>query len=141
MSTLPAAIARNVHLIGASAVFLSIATWAMEFGGVVEVCPYCQVQRTAIGVLGVLLLLPMRGCWWIRYAAGVVGAFGAVTAATQHFNGWMAIHKGTFQGFSPIYASGFLLSAFALMVLVGEWMILSDLHGNRPRTAGEADLA
>lgn len=128
MSALPTGIVRNVRLIGAAAVILSLATWAMEWTRLVEVCPYCEVQRTAIGILGVLLLLPARGSWWVRYLASVTAAFGGVTAATQHFNGWMAIHKGEFHGFAPIYGNGFLLSAAALLIIVGEWMILADLH-------------
>jgi hypothetical protein len=55
-----------------------------------------------------------------------------VTAATQHFNGWMAIHKGEFHGFLPIYGNGFLLSAAALFIIIGEWMILADLHRPKP---------
>lgn len=130
MPDLPPILARNIRLLGVLAVLISLATWTMEWSGVVEPCPYCEVQRTVIGLLGVLMLLPIRGSWTLLYIASLLGALGAVTAATQHFNGWSAIAKGEFKGFLPIYANGFLLSGAALAIIVAQWMILRAIHTN-----------
>lgn len=124
----PPAILKRHRLIGVLAVLISLATWTMQWTGVVEPCPYCAVQRTVIGLLGLLLLVPPRASWTTLYVGGVVAFFGAAVAAAQHFNGWAAIQKGTFKGFSPLYANGFLLSACALAMIVGEWMLLRHVQ-------------
>lgn len=128
MPILPPVLARHARLLGAAAVLLFLATWGMEWSGVVEACLYCQVERTVIGLLGLLMLLSVRGSWAMLYAASVLAFFGAATAATQHFNGWMAINKGEFKGFTPIYANGFVLSAAAVAIIIGQWLILRGLQ-------------
>ncbi len=130
MPELPPILARNIRPLGVLALLISIGTWTMEWSGAVEACPYCEVQRTVIGLLGVLMLLPARGSWTILNLASLLGALGAVTAATQHFNGWSAITKGEFKGFLPIYANGFLLSGAALAIIVAQWRMLRAIHTN-----------
>ena len=34
-----------------------LITWWMDLSGVVSVCPYCRVQRTAIGLVGLFLII------------------------------------------------------------------------------------
>lgn len=128
------ALLRRPHLFGGLAILISLGAWTMQWTGVVDPCPYCEVQRTVIGLLGLMLFIPPRASWTTIYAGSVLAVFGAVVAATQHFNGWAAIHKGTFKGFAPIYANGFLLSACALAVIVGEWMLLRDVQSTEAST-------
>ncbi|MGL3822251.1 disulfide bond formation protein B [Sphingopyxis sp. R3-92] len=135
MPELPPALARNIRPLGIVALVVSLATWTMEWSGAVEMCPYCEVQRTVIGLLGILMLVPARRSWTTLYLASLLGALGAVTAATQHFNGWSAIAKGEFKGFLPIYGNGFLLSGAALAIIVGQWMILRAIHTNDEESA------
>lgn len=135
MPELPRVLGRHSRLLGIAAILLSLSTWTMEWSRVVEVCPYCEVQRTVIGVLGILMLLPARASWAVMYVASVIAFFGAVTAATQHFNGWSAISKGEFKGFMPIYGNGFLLSAAALAIIVGQWLILRARHAGKGPSA------
>lgn len=129
MLPLPSILYHRVRTVGAVAILISLATWAMQLTGIVAACPYCAVQRTVIGLLGILMLIPHRS-WGVHYAASVAAFFGAATAAAQHINGWMAIHKGEFHGFSPLYGNGFLLSAAALAIIIGQWMILRGIDGD-----------
>lgn len=106
---------------GIAAILVSVVTWALDMLHVVEPCGYCRVQRTVIGLLGILLLLPAVKHWLIQYFAKTIAALGIVVAATQHFLGWNEISKGEFAFDAPLYADHyvhFLLSAGALFIIV-----------------------
>lgn len=127
MPSLPHLLARHARSLGALAILICLGAWAMELSGLVGPCIYCQVQRTAIGLLGLFMLVPRPG-WWPFYMASVIAFFGATTAATHHMNGWMTIQKGEFAGFMPLYANGFVLSGSALAIIVGQWMVLRGVN-------------
>ena len=111
---------RKTVLVGAvAAIAIALGTWAMDLAGVVEPCGYCRVQRTVIGLLGALLLTPEAWRTWTRYLGAVLAAFGASVAAEQHFKDWNAISQGKFIFVWPLYANSFLLSGFALAIIVG----------------------
>jgi len=46
--------------IGTFTILLSLVTWLTELIGWVGVCPYCQVERSIIGIVGVIMLLPHK---------------------------------------------------------------------------------
>ena len=48
----------NIRTIGFIAIVICLGAWALEWAGAVYICPYCRVQRTVIGILGLLLILP-----------------------------------------------------------------------------------
>ena len=88
------------------------------------VCPYCRVQRTVIGVLGLLTLFARPGgivVPWLSYSAG---AFAFVVAAMQHFNGWKRISAGDFSFNEQWYIDPWLLSGCAMLVLVAQLMLV-----------------
>lgn len=66
-------------------IVVSLATWGLDIAGLVYACPYCQVQRTMIGLVGVILLLPWKNIV-TDYMSLVLGGFGAYVAALQMFN-------------------------------------------------------
>ena len=101
------------------AIAISVLAWMTEFTGLVYVCPYCRVQRTVIGILGVMLLLFIKPNWLVKYFAIVVGFLGAVVAAMQHFNGWKKISSGKFTFNENIFIDPFLLSGGALFIIIG----------------------
>jgi len=109
----------NTRLIACVAIFISITAWAIELMGAVYVCPYCRVQRSVIGILGIILLMPYAHHWIAKYTALVVGFFGAVVASNQHFMGWKKISAGTFSFNSNLAIDPFLLSGFALFIITG----------------------
>jgi len=71
----------NLRLLGVIAIVVSLVTWAMDLAGWVYACPYCRVPRSAIGVVGALMLLPDPRIWWIRYGAAAVCFLGAHVAS------------------------------------------------------------
>jgi disulfide bond formation protein DsbB len=122
-SALPAWAYGRARTLSVVAILISLAAWSLEWTGVVSPCAYCQVQRTIIGLLGLIALLP-QGLGWPRlYVAHVLSAFGAVSASTQHMNGWIALQKGELAE-APLWANSFVLSACALAVIVGQWLLL-----------------
>jgi hypothetical protein len=73
---------RFILFIGILSIIISLATWTMDFMHLVIECMYCRMERTMIGLLGALLLLPTYP-HVIRYLAYVLGFFGASVAAQQ----------------------------------------------------------
>ena len=107
------------RFIAVLAIAISALAWMTEFTGLVYICPYCRVQRTVIGILGVMLLLFIKPNWLVKYFAIVVGFLGAVVAAMQHFNGWKKISSGEFTFNENIFIDSFLLSGGALFIIIG----------------------
>ena len=116
---------QNQRVLGTIAIAIGIGAWGMEFAGTVYLCPYCRVQRTAILLLGLIMVLPFSRHWVAQYIASIVGFMGAVVAVNQNFMGWAKISKGTFAFNEQFYADPFLLSGGALFILIGQlWLIL-----------------
>lgn len=111
-------------LFGLIAIALCIWAWWVDLAGIAYVCPFCRVQRTIIGLLGVMMLLPVHGFWLTRYVSATLGFFGGVVAATQHFGGWARISAGEFEFHDPLYFDSFLLSGAALWIISGLVMLL-----------------
>ncbi|RJE72254.1 hypothetical protein BGP78_19765 [Pseudoalteromonas sp. MSK9-3] len=109
----------NTRLIACVAIFISITAWAVELMGAVYVCPYCRVQRSVIGILGIILLLPFASHWSAKYMALIIGLFGAIVASNQHFMGWKKISAGEFSFNANLAIDPFILSGFALIITIG----------------------
>lgn len=110
---------RNIRWLGILAIVISALTWTADLTGFVYECPYCRVQRTVIGLLGVIALLPNPAHWIARYVAAVLAALGVVVGATQHFGGWRKIFSGKFELGDDWYINSFFLSGFALFIIIG----------------------
>ncbi|MBB6521500.1 disulfide bond formation protein B [Pseudoteredinibacter isoporae] len=107
------------YIVALAAIVISILAWVSELSGMVYVCPYCRVQRTVIGILGIILISPFSYHWIARFMSMVIGTFGVVVAANQHFMGWKKISAGTFQFNDNIVIDPFLLSGLALAGIIG----------------------
>ncbi|KAF1014976.1 MAG: hypothetical protein GAK31_02463 [Stenotrophomonas maltophilia] len=123
---------RYVRWLGAISIAISVVAWAVEWSGMAYVCPYCRVQRTAIGLLGVLLLLVRPRALVVPYLAAVIGLFAFVVAAMQHFNGWKRISAGTFALNESWYLDPWLLSGAAMLILMAQLMLVQAV-ANRPQ--------
>lgn len=116
-------ILKNRRWIGVCAIIICIWAWSVELAGWTYVCPFCRVQRTVIGILGLLLLAPIYGHWLTRYVSvtlgflGFLGFLGAHVAASQHFRGWRRISSGEYEMHTPFHDDSFLLSGAALFIL------------------------
>ena len=48
----------RLHIpLGILLMIVSIATWILDWTGLVAACPYCQTQRTLLGIVGFMLVL------------------------------------------------------------------------------------
>jgi disulfide bond formation protein DsbB len=112
--------------IGIATLLIAIATWVMDINGWVYPCPYCRTQRTAIGLLGIVLLLPFLHHWAVRWFSAVVASLGIVVAAMQNFNHIKNIFAGTFSLGEGWYLHPFLLSGAALFILTGQFMLIVE---------------
>jgi hypothetical protein len=111
---------KNSKAVGIAALIICIIAWIMEFINLVYVCPYCRVQRTIIGLLGLILILPIASHWIAKYIAIVIGFFGAVVASNQHFTfGWKKVSAGEFEFRENIFIDSFILSSIALTMIIG----------------------
>lgn len=120
--------ARNsLRLLGAIALAVSLLTWAIDLAGWVYQCPYCQIQRSAIGLVGALMLLPDPRTWWVRYGGAVICLFGANVASAQLFLVYRNLTTG--QPSNPV---NFVLATAALFILVGQALLL---FSRKPRAS------
>lgn len=109
----------NLRLLGVLAILISGITWVIDLAGWVHECPYCRVQRTAIGVVGILMLLPDPRAWWVRYGAAAICFLGAHVAAAQIFLVFRNLTSG--QPSNPV---NLVLATGALFILVGQALLL-----------------
>ena len=110
---------RNLRLLGALAILVSLVTWGTDLAGWVYECPYCRVQRSAIGVVGVLMMLPDPRLWWLRYGAAAICFLGAHVASAQLFLVFRNLTSG-----QPSNPLNLILATGALFVLVGQALLL-----------------
>ena len=105
--------------IGLAAIVIAIVTWVVDLQGLVYNCPYCRVQRTVIGMLGLFMLAAPLRHWLTRYAAAIIAVFGLSVGSHQHFAGWAAIMMGEFSWGEPWYINEWILTRSAIFIITG----------------------
>jgi len=95
--------------IGVCALIVCLATWTLDLTHLVIDCIYCRSERTMIGFLGILILLPIHH-YITRYLAFVAGFFGASVAAQQTL---LILKSGS------LFLFELPLSIAALFIIVG----------------------
>lgn len=90
------------------AILACVGTWYIDLAGHVLACPYCQVQRTMIGLLGIVLLIPRQKSLILRLISYGFAIFGLDIAGDQMF---ISIKNATF----PTINFGLSLGAFMLI--------------------------
>ena len=109
---------RNFKLLGAFAIFLCVATWALDLAELVHPCVYCRTQRTAIGLVGILMFFPNPREWWVRWPAAVFCFFGANVSVSQLFLIVKSINAG-----EPFGALNLFMASGALFTLTGQALL------------------
>jgi disulfide bond formation protein DsbB len=109
----------NFKLLGFAAVFLCVGTWWLDLAELVHPCVYCRTQRTAIGLAGVLMLVPYPREWWVRWIAAAVCFFGAHTSVAQLFLIVQAVNDGEEFGILNL-----VMAAGALFTLTGQALLI-----------------
>ena len=122
-------IRRNVRLLGALAILVSVVTWGIDLAGWVYHCPYCRIQRTAIGLVGILMILPDPRVWWIRYGGAAICFLGANVASAQLFLVFRNLTSG-----QPSNPLNLVLATGALFTLVGQALVLFTERPERDAT-------
>jgi hypothetical protein len=110
---------RNLRWLGLFSIFLCVSTWALDLAELVHLCVYCRAQRTAIGLVGVIMMLPNPRLWWARYPAVVLCFFGANIACAQIFLVVKSVNAG-----EPFGALNLFMATGALFTLIGQAMLL-----------------
>lgn len=110
---------RHFKILGVLAILICLGTWALDLTGVVHPCSYCRTQRTAIGLIGILMLFPDPRAWWLLWPAATLCYFGAHVASEQLFMILYAIDEG-----KPWSKVNFIMASGALIILVGQALLL-----------------
>jgi hypothetical protein len=110
---------RNIRLLGVFALLICVVTWWIDLAGWVYECVYCRTQRTAIGLVGLLMILPDPRRWWIRFAAVAICFLGASIAVDQLFLVIRNINAG-----KPFGMLNLVMASGALFALVGQALLL-----------------
>ncbi|MCK0097955.1 hypothetical protein MWU38_01045 [Qipengyuania sp. S6317L1] len=118
-NNLPGILLRYRLWVGLLAILICAATWTVDLLDLVYNCPYCRAQRTVIGLLGLLLLMPNLRFWLVRYLSAVFAVFGLGVATTQHFGGYARMNKGEFEWGEMWFINPWLLSGAAIFIITG----------------------
>ena len=118
----------NLRLLGVFSILLCVGTWALDLLGWVHPCVYCRTQRTAIGLVGVILLLPNPEHWVARYIAAVVCFFGANISCAQIFLVVKHINAG-----EPFGVVNLVMASGALFTMMGQALLLFAKRGDATR--------
>lgn len=97
------------------AIIMCVATWGMDLANMVYHCPYCRVQRTIIGLLGIALLLPKHKNNLLIFISFILAYFSADISGDQMF---LSVKEGTFPTINFFFASGALAYVSILMYLI-----------------------
>ncbi|WMC12345.1 disulfide bond formation protein B [Oceanimonas pelagia] len=114
---------RLIRFFGIVSIAIFLITWAIDLTGLTYPCPYCRTQRTIIGILGLILLMTSRlHPLLTKYIVTVLGGYGFVVAAMQHFMGWDDIYEGVYKfgNGGPWFFDEMLLSGGAMFVIVAQ---------------------
>lgn len=94
-------------------IIVSVFTWGLDIAGLVYACPYCQTQRTMMGLVGIIMLLPWKNLI-TDYFVLIFGVFGAYVAALQMFNNF----------YKSAWNEEFIyLSTCAFLILIGQLLV------------------
>ncbi|WP_298307982.1 hypothetical protein [uncultured Erythrobacter sp.] len=121
---LPQVLLKYRVAVGVLAILICAGTWAIDLMELVYNCPFCRAQRTVIGLLGFLLLMPNLRFWLVRYLSVVFGIFGLVVGATQHFRGWARMNAGEFEWGDQWYINPWLLSGCAIFIITALLLLI-----------------
>ena len=121
MAKLLRSILCNRRIVGVFVLLVVLFTLGLDIAGQVAPCPFCRVQRFALGVLSILLLLKGYNALLPRYIAAVLGMLGLVVGLTQNFNHIIKMNKGEFDWAALTIGHPWVLSGLAVLSLV--WML------------------
>jgi disulfide bond formation protein DsbB len=117
----------NRRIVAAFVLLVVLVTLALDIAGLVYPCPYCRVQRFALGALAIILLLKFYGALFPRYVAALVGMMGLVVGMTQNFNHIKKMNAGEFDWSGLSIGHPWVLSGLAVLTLVWQLFLIFDV--------------
>ena len=113
-------VSRYIRLLGWLAIAISVFTWWLDLSGIVNTCPFCRTERTMIGLLGLVMVLPH---WrYVTVFLTIVFAALGLSTASQHL--FLMIKNGHFSFNTPFVIGALCIISGQLLVLVERtWMI------------------
>ncbi|MBL8646417.1 MAG: disulfide bond formation protein B [Sphingosinicella sp.] len=123
----------NRRLVGAAVLAIVLLTLALDVAGLVHPCPYCRMQRFALGVISIVLLFRFYHVLLSRYIVAVVGTMGLVVGIMQNFNHLKKMNKGEFDWSALSIGHPWVLSGLAILTLVWLFFLVFDLDKPPPR--------
>ncbi|MFC4257263.1 disulfide bond formation protein B [Altererythrobacter xixiisoli] len=123
----------NRRLVGGAVLAIVLFTLAVDVAGLVHPCPYCRVQRFALGVTSIILLLKCYNALLCRYITTVVGLFGVVVGVSQNFNHIKKINSGKFDWSAVWIGHPWVLSGLAVLALCWLILLVFDAEKASPR--------
>ena len=114
-------------MVAAFVLLVVLGTLALDIAGLVHPCPYCRVQRFALGVLSIILLLKGYDRLLPRYVAAVMGLMGLVVGMTQNFNHIKKMNAGEFDWSAVSIGHPWVLSGLAVLTLVWPLFLIFDM--------------
>lgn len=132
---------RFMVLAGLVSITISAATWLLDLTQATYACPFCRVQRSSIGLLGILIILiPYGNRFLLRYLAVAIATLGLGVAMMQNFNGgWLAMFKGTFKLHDPIWFDSTILSTCAIVIMSFQLGVIFETSSPRPLSIGRIE--
>ena len=124
---------RNIRTLGFIAIAVCFGTWTMDIAGWIYICPYCRTQRSVIGLLGLLMVLPNPYHWLTRYLGAVLGVLGGVVAVMHFFRGFHDVLEGDFSLDDPWYLDSMLLSGLAIGIITAQILLLFQSPATREK--------
>lgn len=120
---------RSLTVLGLIGILVSLIAWTLDLTGMTYACPYCRVERTAIGLLGLIIIFaPKMHRVMSRSLAVAIGGFGFGVAVMQDFTyGWLLIFQGAFKLHDPIYYDPLLLSLAAMLIIATQTVIVFEV--------------
>jgi disulfide bond formation protein DsbB len=123
----------NRRLVGAVVLAIVLFTLALDVAGLVHPCPYCRMQRFALGVISIVLLFRFYNALLSRYIVAVVGMMGLVVGIMQNFNHLKKMNKGEFDWSAISIGHPWVLSGLAILTLVWLFFLVFDLEKSPSR--------
>lgn len=123
----------NRRLVGAVVLAIVLFTLALDIAGLVHPCPYCRMQRFALGVISIVLLFRFYNALLSRYIVAVVGMMGLVVGIMQNFNHLKKMNKGEFDWSALSIGHPWVLSGLAILTLVWLFFLVFDLDRSPSR--------
>ena len=114
---------KYIRILGYLAIAIAIITWVIDYSGMVEACPYCRSERTIIGLLGVLMILPFSQHWVVKWLGATFGFLGAHIASAQLFDH----HIRPFISHESSSMPNTLMATAALSIIIMQvWILFSQ---------------